>query len=132
MMTVTPEWLPFEHQLERTLLGELVRQRRRFLKPLPYEAGPSVALASALLLDVGDVPVPLLLEATSAAGHRTPQAGDRRTALTSKPWIWRPGEALAMPALPPALSERNSSSGQPTPETDHPRNACHRGNPVRA
>jgi hypothetical protein len=98
-MTVTPEWLPFEHLLERTLLGELVRQRRRFLKPLPYEAGPSAALASALLLDAGDVPVPLYVEATSGAGYRT-QTGDRRTALGSKPWIWRPGEALAMPALP--------------------------------
>ena len=99
MMTVTPEWLPFEHLLERALLGELVRQRRRFLKPLPYEAGPSAALASALLLDAGDVPVPLYVEATSGAGYRT-QTGDRRTALGSKPWIWRPGEALAMPALP--------------------------------
>jgi hypothetical protein len=101
MMTVTPEWLPFEHLLERALLGELVRQRRRFLKPLPYEAGPSAALASALLLDVGDVPVPLYVEAAGAAGHRPPEAGDRRTALASKPWTWRPGEALAMPAVPP-------------------------------
>lgn len=100
MMAVTPEWLPFEHLLERALLGELVRQERRFLKPLPYEAGPSAALASALLLDAGDVPVPLYVEAASAAGSRAPQAGDRPAALGSKPWIWRPGEALAMPALP--------------------------------
>ena len=102
MMTVTPEWLPFEHLLERALLGELVRQRRRFLKPLPYEAGPSAALAGALLLGAGDEPAPLYVEATSAVGYRALQAGDRRTGLGSKPWIWRPGEALAMPALPGA------------------------------
>jgi hypothetical protein len=110
MMTVTQEWLPFEHLLERALLGELVRQRRRFLKPLPYEAGPSAALASALLLDAADVPVPLYVEAASATGHRS-QAGDRRTALDAQPWVWRPGEALAMPSMPPLGGRSASVSG---------------------
>ena len=78
MMTVTPEWLPFEHLLERALLGELVRQRRRFLKPLPYEAGPSAALASALLLDVGDAPVAPLRGSDKRCG--TPRAAGGRSA----------------------------------------------------
>lgn len=100
LMAVTPEWLPFEHLLERALLAELVRQRRRFLKLLPYEAGPSAALASALLLDVGDAPVPLYVEAATAAAQRRPAADDSRAPPGSGPWIWRPGEALSVPALP--------------------------------
>lgn len=105
LMAVTPEWLPFEHLLERALLGELVRRRRRFLKLLPYEAGPSAALASALLLDAGDAPVPLHVEAASTAGQRGPLADDQGTVPESRPWVWRPSEALAMPALPSASTQ---------------------------
>jgi hypothetical protein len=79
-----------------------VRQRRRFLKPLAYEAGSSAAFASALLLDAGDVPVPLHVVAPSAAGQRRPLSGDGRPGSGAKAWVWRPGEALAMPALPRA------------------------------
>jgi hypothetical protein len=100
MMAVTPEWIPFDHLLERALLGELVRQRRRFLKPLAYEAGSSAAFASALLLDVGDAPVPLRVVAPSAVGQRRLSPGDGPLAPGSRGWIWRPGEALLMPALP--------------------------------
>jgi len=105
MIAATPEWLPFEHLLERALLCELVRQRRRFLKPLPYEAGPSAVFASALLLDTGDAAVPLHIDAPSAAGQRGIRPDDRRTA-GPKSWIWRPGEAFAMPALPRVTAER--------------------------
>ena len=116
---MTPEWLPIEHLLERALLDELVRQRRRFLKLLRYEMGPSAAMASALLLDAGDSPVPLHVEAPSAAGSRGPRADERRGAQRPEIWVWRPGEALAIPALPPALSGRTVSRGQPT-EDSHP------------
>jgi hypothetical protein len=105
MMSVTPEWLPLEHLLERTLLGELVRQRRRFIRALHYEAGPSAALASALLLDMGDVPLPLHVEAGSAV-QRAARTKERRSAPGSRPWIGRPAEALAMPALPPPDAAR--------------------------
>jgi hypothetical protein len=100
MMAVTPEWIPFGHLLERALLGELVRQGRRFLKPLAYEAGTSAAFASALLLDAGDVPVPLHVVAPGATGQRRPPPGDGRPAPHGKAWFWRPGEALVMPSLP--------------------------------
>jgi len=100
MMSVTPEWIPFDHLLERALLGELVRQRRRFLKPLAYEAGSSAAFARALLLDAEDAPVPLHVVAPSAVGQRRPLPGDGRSPLGPRAWIWRPGEALLMPALP--------------------------------
>ena len=104
LMAVTPEWLPFEHLLERALLVELVRQRRRFLKPLPYEAGPSAAFATALLLDTGDAPLPLYVEPPSATGQRGARAPEEE-----KRWVWRPGEALAIPALPQPV--RLSSGG---------------------
>ena len=100
MMAVTPEWLPFEHLLERALLAELVRQQRRFLKPLPYEARPSVSFATALLLDTGDTALPLHVEPPSATGQRGPRVDEQRTSQGTKRWVWRPGEALVMPALP--------------------------------
>ena len=70
-----------------------------------YEAGPSAAFASALLLDTGDAPVPLHVEAPSAVGQRRPSAGDAGSALSPKTWVWRPAEALLMPALPRASHE---------------------------
>jgi hypothetical protein len=109
MMAVTPQWLPFEHLLERALLVELVRQGRRFLKPLPYEAGPSAAFASALLLDTGDATIPLHLEPPSAGGQRGARGDGERSVPGSKRWIWRPGEALVMPALPKPVQVRERS-----------------------
>jgi Protein of unknown function (DUF1173) len=109
MMAVTPEWLPFEHLLERALLVELVRQGRRFLKPLPYEAGPSAAFASALLLDTGDAALPLHLEPPSASGQRGSRADGELSVPGPKRWIWRPGEALLMPALPKPVQVRERS-----------------------
>ncbi len=103
MMIVTSEWLPFEHLLERALLGELVRQARRFLKLLPYESGPSAAFASALLLDVGDAPVPLHVEVPIVSGSRVRLPDQQRSGMGTKTWIWRPGEALKIPPLPPIV-----------------------------
>jgi len=103
MIAVTPEWLPFEHLLERALLGELVREDRRFLKPLPYEAGPSAGLASALLLDVGDAPAPLYVEVPTVCGQRLRLPDQRGAGTGSKTWVWRPGEAFNIPPLPPAV-----------------------------
>jgi hypothetical protein len=77
-----------------------VRQGRRFLKPLAYEAGWSVGFASALLLDAGDVPVPLHVAAPSGTGQRREPGGDGPSAPGPKAWVWRPGEALVMPPLP--------------------------------
>jgi hypothetical protein len=114
MMAVTAEWLPFEHLLERALLVELVRQGRRFLKPLPYESGPSATFASALLLDTGDTPVPLYLEAPSAAAQRASRSDSRQTAGATSPWLWRPTETLTMPALPRPRAGREPSGGEST------------------
>jgi hypothetical protein len=105
LVALTPEWIPFDHLLERALLAELVREERRFLKPLRYEAGPSATFASALLLDAGDAPVPLHVVAPSAVGQR-PELREARAAPGENAWIWRPGEALAMPALPPVAGAR--------------------------
>jgi hypothetical protein len=113
MMAVTPEWLPFEHLLERALLCELVRQERRFLKPLPYEAGPSAAFASALLLDTGDATVPLHVEVPTVSGQRTRLPDHRRPVSESKAWIWCPGEALKIPPLPPAVLCNATRVGRP-------------------
>jgi len=106
IMAVTPEWIPFDHMLERPLLAALVRHGRRFFKPLRYEAGPAATFASALLLDTGDETVPLHVVAPSAAGQRGPEPFEGRAVPGPKAWVWRPAEALAMPALPPSANNR--------------------------
>ena len=129
MMAVTPEWIPFDHLLERALLGELVRQRRRFLKPLAYEAGSSAAFASALLLDAGDVPVPLHVVTPSAVGQRR-LLRRRRAAGAAKQGLdlaarRSVADARAAPAEPIRSSGRRSPrarvAGGREPGSERPR-----------
>ena len=105
LMSVTSEWIPFDHALERALLDELVRQQRRFLRLLRYEATLSAAFASALLLDAGDAPVPLHVGRSGPGQTRLQEPGLRR-AGTPRPWVWCPGECLMMPALPGLAGDR--------------------------
>lgn len=61
LMLTTAQWIPVNGVHELPLLQCLVEQRRRFIKPLRYDARPAeaAAFAAALLLDAGDNPVPL-------------------------------------------------------------------------
>jgi len=98
LLMLTPEWIPVDHPLERTLIAELVRQQRRFVKPLRYGAPDSAALAAVVLLDCGDSPVRLELD----------RAGTPEEVGGGEPpgWIWRPERSLAMPAFPPPCPPR--------------------------
>jgi hypothetical protein len=99
LMATTAEWLPFEDLFERALLAALVREARRFVKPLPYEGLGAAPLASALLLDTGDVPVPLrILAPLHSRGAAAGRGADG--------WTWRPGEQLRLPPLPPPAAAR--------------------------
>jgi hypothetical protein len=98
LLMVTPEWIPVDHPLERTLIAELVRQQRRFVKPLRYGTPDSAGLAAVVLLDCGDSPVRLDLD------H--PGTPEEVGGGESAGWIWRPERSLAMPAFPPPSPPR--------------------------
>jgi len=50
-MMVDQNWLPFENIEERELLERLVSGRRRFLKAMRFNLGPSDVLATAIITD---------------------------------------------------------------------------------
>ncbi len=59
LMLTDEHWIPVEGIHELPLLHELVEQRRRFLKPLRYDARSAAGFANVLLLDTGAAAVPL-------------------------------------------------------------------------
>ena len=61
LMPVTFQWLPIEDALEQQLIERLVREGRSFVKELRYNLPPQQALASAVLIDAGESPIPLYI-----------------------------------------------------------------------
>jgi len=55
----TDQWIPIEGLHELGLISALIEQRRRFIKPLRYDAKSAAAFPNARLLDAGEKPVPL-------------------------------------------------------------------------
>lgn len=100
LMLASEQWIPLEGVQELPLVDALVMQRRRFVKPLPYDARNVAAFANATLLDVGRVPQPLhLISPYWPPAERA--AKERAIAVCGEgAWVWRTEEP--MPALPGA------------------------------
>ncbi|RCW65130.1 DUF1173 family protein [Pseudorhodoferax soli] len=96
MMLTSEHWIPLDGVHELDLLGELVAQRRRFLKPLRYDARTAAAFPNALLLDAGTKAVPL--HVVSAFMSAKERAIKEKSAQAADGWIWRNDEP--MPQLP--------------------------------
>jgi len=58
-MLTTRTWIPIDGVYELNLINTLVREKRRFIKPLRYDAKTPAVFANALLLDAAEKPVPL-------------------------------------------------------------------------
>ena len=101
-MLTSEHWIPVEGVHELPLVHGLIAQRRRFLKPLRYDARGAARSPNAMLLDVGATPLPLhVFSAFMTPGDR----GIKEAALQActQAWVW-PADAAAMPALPAASS----------------------------
>lgn len=86
LMLATAQWIPLQGIHELPLIQALIDQRRRFIKPLRYDAKAREAAAfpNALLLDVGDTPVPLhVVSPFMTAGERA--AKER---AVGEGWCW--------------------------------------------
>ena len=112
LMPVTAQWLPIADSFEQQLLERLIRDERSFVKGLRYNMPTNRALASAILTDVGDSPVPLYV-----APHGLNADVADATATADPPaWHWA-AASEPMPALP-ARHPRAvpTRSGIPQPE----------------
>ena len=102
LMLTSEHWIPVEGVHELPLLRALIEQRRRFIKPLRYDAHGAARFPNAMLLDVGVAPLSLHVfspfmtpqdrEVKEAAARACERACDRA-------WVW-PADEPVMPALP--------------------------------
>lgn len=99
LMLTTEHWIPIEGIHELQLIHSLVEQRRRFLKPLRYDATAAAKFANALLLDAGSVAVPLHV----ISAFMTPKERLVKELVMARfgsgAWVWTPDDDR-MPALP--------------------------------
>jgi hypothetical protein len=101
-MLTSEHWIPVEGVHELPLIQALVAQRRRFVKPLRYDARSVSEFANALLLDAGPAAVSLHLlsrfmtPAERLSKERAIAAGSAAT------WVWRTEDV--MPRLPALLT----------------------------
>ena len=98
LMMTSEQWIPAEGVHELPLIDALVKQGRRFVKPLRYDASGTEAFANALLLDAG--PQPLALHLLSPYADERSRAA-RLRAIEREPneaWVWQTDQP--MPELP--------------------------------
>lgn len=100
-MLTTDQWIPIEGMHELGLLQGLIEQKRRFLKPLRYDAKSAAPFPNALLLDVGEKPVALHV----VSGFMDPkERGLKEKTLKANDqmqWVWYADKP--MPALPAVI-----------------------------
>jgi hypothetical protein len=99
LMLTSEHWIPVEGIHELPLIHALVEQRRRFVKPLRYDAKSAAAFPNALLLDTGAVPVPMhVVSAFMAPKEKAAKVLSLRAADTGL-WVWNTSEVMsALPA----------------------------------
>lgn len=110
LMPVTPQWIPVRDAHEQQLIERLVRDERRFIKPLCYNLSQEPELASAVLTDVDGGTSPLFVVARPADSAA---ASDRSAVATSEHsgsnWVWWP-ELGSLPSLPRARRQRSAQT----------------------
>ncbi|MBI5721024.1 MAG: DUF1173 domain-containing protein [Rubrivivax sp.] len=98
LMMTSDQWIPAEGVHELPLIDALVREGRRFIKPLRYDATNVEAFANALLVDVGARPC--LLHLISPYMDERSRAAKRRAIeqAAQDAWVWETDQP--MPSLP--------------------------------
>jgi hypothetical protein len=101
LVMLSSTWIPLDQPYEQLLIDALVRQERRFLKPLRFESKQGATFPNAVLLDTGDAETPLDIV--------TPFMADRDRALKLQAlakraagWTWNMQTQQEPPPLPHA------------------------------
>jgi hypothetical protein len=123
LMVLSSTWIPLDHPYEHLLIDELVRQERRFVKPLRFESKQGATFPNVVLLDTGDMATPLDIV--------TPFMTDRDRALKQQAlgkraatgWTWDMQTQQVPPPLPGRASTAalglDSSQDRPLLEHSH-------------
>ena len=107
LMMVNREWIPVENRFERVVADALVAADRSFIKVLRYGAPETYAYANFVLRDTD--------EHAAQARYRRRRQGQRcdgrkggadRGQPRRGSWVWRTGQTLHMPPLPPPAKPR--------------------------
>lgn len=101
LMPATAQWLPIENSFEHHLVGQLVADRRSFIKGIRYNLQGDRSLATAVLTDTGDAAVPMFIGLPEDGGLPKAEAVANAVGMgAAAVWIWRPGVG-PMPPFPP-------------------------------
>lgn len=103
LVMLSSTWIPLDHPYEQVLVDELVRQERRFIKPLRFESKQGASFPNAVLLDTGDAETPLDI-ITPFMSDR--DRGFKQRALAKRVaggWVWDMQTQQEPPPLPAAV-----------------------------
>jgi len=108
LMLLSENWIPLEGR-EIDLIQALTEQKRRFLKPLRYDARSVAAFPNVLLLDTVAKPIPLhVLSVTmTAQGRAVKEKAAKAPGETT--WMWSTDKPI--PPLPQAVPSHCLESG---------------------
>lgn len=112
LMTVTANWLPFEHAYDKLLLDALGVQQRRFVKGLRYNMADSRPIATAVLTDAAE-PVALYVKAPELPDEQAAALAMLIGESEMTSWVWSADEA--MPALPAMAAKAARPAPRSTP-----------------
>ena len=98
VVLTSEHWIPVEGVHELPIVQSLIEQRRRFVKPLRYDAQGAARFPNALLLDVGAAPVPVHVFSPFMT-DRDREIKEAALRGFDHAWVW-PADAAVMPALP--------------------------------
>lgn len=101
MMLTNEQWIPLEGIHELHLMHALVTQRRRFIKPLRYDAKNHHPFPNALLLDVGETALPLHVVSAFASPAEREAKAKAAQLVNEAPWLWWSNEPMPQPCPDP-------------------------------
>lgn len=108
LMPATAQWLPIENSFEHQLVGQLVADRRSFIKGIRYNLQGDRGLVTAVLTDSGDAVVPMFIRLAEEGGLPKAEAVANAVGMgAAAAWMWHPGVG-PMPPFPPMQRARLS------------------------
>ena len=114
-MLTSEHWIPIEGTHEVDLIEALTQQRRRFMKPLRYDARSAASFPNVLLLDTGTKPAPLHVVSASLGPQDRAAKEKALKALGDTAWVWNTDKK--MPPLPAAAPLRTNEKSERTPSS---------------
>ena len=112
-MLTTDHWIPIEGMHELDLVCALTKHKRRFMKPLRYDAKSAAAFPNVLLLDTGDKPVALHVVSAFMDPKERAIKDKALKANAEMPWVWHTDKP--MPAFPAVTNWKPSAASNKRP-----------------